>query len=197
MKLRESGMPDEGFWESLFDVPLVLDALGIVPGLGDVAEMGCGFGTFSIPVAKRASGVLFTFDIDPSMVVRTTKRAKTTGLTNIICRERDVMEDGFGLPQGSVDAVLLFNIMHCELPERLLRHASEVVREKGHVLVIHWRSDVRTPRGPDLTIRPDPEQIIAWAHANGNLLVNGAPLDLPPWHYGVSLTRVADCAEED
>lgn len=190
MKLRDSGMPEEGYWESLFDVPLILDALGITSRLRDVAEMGCGFGTFSIPVAERIFGVLFTFDIDPAMVIRTAERAKAAGLTNIVCRERDVMEEGFGLPQGSVDAVLLFNILHCESPETLLRHASQVVREGGHVLVIHWRFDARTPRGPDLTIRPHPDQIIACAHAIGKLNMNGAPIDLPPWHYGLRLGRV-------
>ena len=29
MKLRDSGMPDEDYWETLFDVTLVLDRLGI------------------------------------------------------------------------------------------------------------------------------------------------------------------------
>ena len=28
MKLRESGMPEEAFWETLLDVPLILDRLG-------------------------------------------------------------------------------------------------------------------------------------------------------------------------
>ncbi len=188
-------MPDEGYWESLFDVPLILDALGITSRLRDVAEMGCGFGTFTIPIAERISGKLFTFDIEPEMVLRTAERAKTAGLTNIVCRERDVLDGGFGLPEGSVDAVLLFNILHCESPETLLKHASHVVREGGHVLVIHWCFDARTPRGPDLAIRPRPEEIIAWAQANRDLRVNGAPIDLPPWHYGLKLTRLAEPVE--
>jgi hypothetical protein len=29
MRLRDSGMPDESYWETLFDVPLILNALGI------------------------------------------------------------------------------------------------------------------------------------------------------------------------
>jgi hypothetical protein len=29
MKIRDSGMPEEAYWESLFDVPLVLARLGI------------------------------------------------------------------------------------------------------------------------------------------------------------------------
>lgn len=190
-------MPDEGYWESLFDVPRILDALDITSDLVDVAELGCGFGTFSIPVAERISGELFTFDIEPAMALRTNERAKTAGLTNIVCRECDVLEEGFGLPEGSVDAVLLFNILHCESPETLLKHASHVVREGGHVLVIHWRFDARTPRGPDLAIRPHPEQIIAWAQANGELRVNGGPIDLPPWHFGLRLTKLVGDVENN
>ena len=183
-------MPEEAYWESLFDVPLILDALGISSRLGDVVELGCGFGTFSLSVAERISGNLFTFDIDPAMVVRTAERANSMGLTNLVCSERDVLDDGFGLPPGSVDAVLLFNILHCEAPETLFRHAAQVVRAGGHVFVIHWRFDARTPRGPDLSIRPHPEQIIAWANADRRLQMAGAPIDLPPWHYGLRLTKL-------
>jgi hypothetical protein len=79
VKLRDSGMPEEGYWESLFDVPLILNALGITSDLGDVAEMGCGFGTFSVPVAQRIRGTLFTFDIDPAMVVCDSPGVSDTG----------------------------------------------------------------------------------------------------------------------
>ena len=68
MKVRESGMPEEAYWESLFDVPLILDRLGIDARLRDVVEFGCGYGTFTIPVARRISGTLRTFDIDQAMV---------------------------------------------------------------------------------------------------------------------------------
>jgi len=58
MKLRDSGMPDEAFWETLFDVDLILDRLEIDKRLGDVLEMGCGYGTFTLPVARRISGLV-------------------------------------------------------------------------------------------------------------------------------------------
>ncbi len=192
MKLRDSGMPDERYWESLFDVSAILDALEITSELADVAEMGCGFGTFSIPIAQRISGTLFTCDIDPAMVARTAERAQAAGLRNVDCRQSDIMEQGFDLSAGSVDAVLLFNILHCELPEILLRQAAYVVRKGGFVLVIHWRHDDRTPRGPDLAIRPRPQQVIAWAHQFSALEVIGRPIDLPPWHYGLRLTKIKE-----
>jgi len=183
-------MPEEDYWETLFDVPLVMEALGIDSRLSDVAEFGCGFGTFTIPVAQRISGRLFAFDIDPCMIARTKERATAANLNNVVLWERDVMESGFGLPDASVDAVLLFNILHCESPERLLGHASRVVRLRGQVLVTHWQHDARTPRGPDLSIRPRPEQIVAWALDTRELRADQGIINLPPWHYGLKFARI-------
>lgn len=182
MKLRDSGMPEEVYWESLFDVPLVLARLGIDRSLGDVAELGCGYGTFSIPIARAIRGTVHTFDIEPAMVARTIERSVELPAGKIVCQVRDVMEDGFGI--RGVDAALVFNLLHCDEPVRLLRHAADAVRPRGHVLVIHWRYGA-TPRGPSLEIRPRPEQIVAWAQKTGRLEVEGDAIDLPPWHYGL------------
>ena len=183
MKIRDSGMPDEAYWETLFDVPLILSRLGI-NGLHDVAELGCGYGTFSIPIARAISGTLYTFDIDPEMVARTKARADKLP---IVCEARDVMESGFG---AHTDAVLLFNILHCERPIELLRHAANALRADGQVLVIHWRYD-NTPRGPSMEIRPQPRQIIAWGREAG-LQPIGDVIDLPPWHFGIRLALLSN-----
>jgi SAM-dependent methyltransferase len=170
-------MPEEAYWESLFDSPLVVSRLGI-ERFHDVAELGCGYGTFSIPVAQAIRGTLYTFDIELAMVTRTIERGE--GL-RIVAEVRDVMRDGFDV---QVDAVLLFNILHCEQPVRLLEHAHAALKAGGEILVIHWRHDVATPRGPSLDIRPRPEQIVAWASEAG-LTAVGDTIDLPPWHYGL------------
>ncbi len=181
MKIRESGMPDEAFWEALFDVPLILSELGI-DRFHDVAELGCGYGTFSIPVAQAISGTLYTFDVDPAMVGRTVERGAGLRIVSDVC---DVMERGFGV---SVDVVLLFNILHCEQPVTLLHHARNALRKGGEVLVIHWRRDIVTPRGPALKIRPEADQIVNWALETGLQKV-GPTIDLPPWHYGMRFSR--------
>jgi SAM-dependent methyltransferase len=177
MRIRDSGMPEEEYWESLFDVLLVLSRLGI-ERFHDIAELGCGYGTFSLPVARAIGGTLYTFDIEPEMVARTVERGD--GL-RIVAEVRDVMEHGFGV---AVDAVLLFNILHCEEPVPLLRHAHNALRAGGEVLVIHWRDDIATPRGPSPLIRPSPAQIVEWASTAGLTLI-GDTIDLPPWHYGL------------
>ncbi len=188
MKIRDSGMPPQDYWETLFDVPRILDAFGFGPATRDVAELGCGYGTFTLPLARRISGTVHALDIDAAMVAVTTDRATTAGLANVQAEVRDVLTGGFGRPAGSCDAALLFNILHAGEPVALLRAARDVVRPGGLVAVIHWRSDIATPRGPALAIRPQPEQIATWATEAG-LTADGPSLDLPPWHFGLKLRR--------
>jgi SAM-dependent methyltransferase len=179
MKIRDSGMPEEAYWETLFDVPLILQRLGIAR-FRDVAELGCGYGTFSVPIAEAISGTLHTFDVDAAMLARTQERA--AGF-NVACSKRDVVAQGFGV---TADAVLLFNILHCEQPVALLRQAAAALNPGGEVLVIHWRYG-ETPRGPSLDIRPRPEQIVAWA-SEASLAPCEDVIGLPPWHYGLRFT---------
>jgi len=191
MKIRESGMPAQTYWETLLDVPLILDAFGFTASTGDVAELGCGYGTFTLPLAQRIRGTVHTLDLDPAMVALTTARASAASLPNVLASVRDILLDGFGLPSASCDAALLFNILHAEEPVALLRAARDIVRPGGFVAVIHWRSDLPTPRGPSLAIRPTPAQIVTWATAAGGLAAPPAsPLNLPPWHYGLALRRI-------
>lgn len=182
-------MPQQDYWETLFDVPRILDAFGFCADTGDVAELGCGYGTFTVPLAARIRGAVYTLDLAPTMVLATQARAKAAGLTNVQARMRDVLADGFGVVSSSCDACLLFNILHCEEPVALLHAARETVRPGGLLAVIHWRSDVPTPRGPSLAIRPRAEQITTWAEAAGGLRVAGPALVLPPWHFGLKLRR--------
>lgn len=189
MKLRESGMPEEAYWETLFDVELILDRLGIDHHFRDVVELGCGYGTFTLPVAQRVGGVVRSLDIEPEMVARTRQRAVKAKLANVVCEGRDVFDEGFGVSDESQDACLLFNILHCEDPIRLLAEGARVVRSGGKVLVIHWRYDPATPRGPSMEIRPKPEQILKWAEQTGLLTAQGPVMALPPWHYGIRFRK--------
>ena len=54
MKIRESGMPEREMWENFFDPVKTLATLGISSQTGDVAEFGCGYGTFTIAAARIA-----------------------------------------------------------------------------------------------------------------------------------------------
>ena len=118
------------------------------------------------------------------MVRSTAARAESFGLANVRTTQRDFVFDGTGLPDGSVGYAMLFNILHAEAPERLLREAHRVSQPGGKLGVIHWVHDAATPRGPDLSIRPRPEQCQAWVQqADFELLIPFVAL--PPYHYGL------------
>lgn len=197
MKLRQSGMPEESYWESLFDPGSILRSLHIGKELQDVVELGCGYGTFSLPVAPAISGTLSAFDMEAAMVERTRERARERGIANLRCEQRDVFQDGFDVAPQSQDACLLFNILHCENPIKVLRQAAGVITEQGTVLVIHWRHDQNTPRGPSLDIRPRPEDCLPWACKAGLRPAGNGVVDLPPYHYGLMLRKQGGAAGGD
>lgn len=189
MKTRESGMPNEASWDQFFDPWLILEKLGVTAKCEHVVEFGCGYGTFTIPTAKIISGVVFAFDIEPDMVATTQAKAEAEGLANVQVQLRDFVTDGTGLPDGQADYALLFNILHAERPELLIKEAHRVLRPGGHVAIIHWNRDPSTPRGPSMDIRPSPEQCRTWAEAVGFQSSETEHIDLPPYHYGLILRK--------
>jgi SAM-dependent methyltransferase len=180
-------MPQQDMWEGFFDPAKVLATLGIDQQTKDVAEFGCGYGTFTVPAAKLIEGKIYALDIDPDMVRLTAEKARATGLDNVRTDERDFMAEGSGLPDGSVDHVMLFNILHLEGPVVLLDEAWRILKDGGRVGIIHWNYDLTTPRGPSMDIRPRPEDCIAWARTAG--FIDPERFDLKPYHYGIVMTK--------
>lgn len=177
-------MPDEQRWETFFEPDLILSELGLDQSCRVAVDLGCGYGTFAIPAAQRINGTVFALDIDPQMVAICQTRADEAGLRNILCQQRDFVEAGTGLPDASVDFVMLFNILHAENPVDLLKEAARILVPGGKVAVIHWNYDPATPRGPSMAIRPRPEQCQTWIQAAGFALIRPL-IDLLPYHYGM------------
>ena len=162
MKVRDSGMPAEDIWASFFNVELILSELQINSDINDLVEIGCGYGTFTIPSAKRIKGKLYGFDIEEGMLDIVNQKIKKESIVNVILEHRDVLIQTTGLADNSIDYVMLFNILHHESPNDFLNEAFRILKPNGKVGILHWRSDVETPRGPHLTIRPKPDQILQW-----------------------------------
>lgn len=188
MKIRDSGMPDSKTWESFFEPSQILRRLAFSSITDHVADLGCGYGTFSVAAAQLTSGLVHAFDIDQDMIAATGTRASSLGLSNVLPIERDFVADGTGLPDGSVGYAMLFNILHAQEAVSLLREAFRILRPEGVLAVIHWVHDARTPRGPDLSIRPRPEQCSTWA-AEVGYVSGGSSISLPPYHYGLVLRK--------
>lgn len=184
MKTRESGMPDEKMWETFFDPDFILDHLGVSNVVGNIVDVACGYGTFTIPAARRTQGTVYAIDIDAGMIKVTREKVEQSGLKNIIVVQRDFVTEGTGLADSSCEHVLLFNLLHAKESPEIITEAKRILIPGGHVSVIHWIYDSKTPRGPSLEIRPKPEQIQAILKQSGFKL-QGSVILLPPWHYGL------------
>ncbi len=188
MKVIDSGMPQEAYWDSLFDIPGIVEWLNVERTVDDIVEIGCGYGTFTVPVAKQARGNVLAFDIDPEMLDIARGNIQHAGLRNVQLVERDILERGTGLDPDSVGMVLLFNILHFHERRIVLEEMSRTLKPGGIAAIIHWRKDVATPRGPSVQMRPDLPIVLS---AIGGLDLH--PVDngkiLEPYHWGIQLVK--------
>ena len=189
MKVRDSGMPDENRWNDFFDIELILSELEINEQTYDLVEIGCGYGTFTIPSAKLIKGKLYSFDIEKEMLDCVKQKLINEQIDNVILEERDILTQTTGLADNSIDYVMLFNIMHHDSPEDFLIEAYRILKPKGKIGIMHWRSDILTPRGPDLSIRPTPDQLLQLIDKR-KFNIDKKPFVIKPYHYGLVISKL-------
>ena len=186
MKYRESGMPPEKIWNTFFSPIDVLKKMDITQMTGMVMDIGCGYGTFLLPIAELSRSRVIGIDIDPEMIEICRNKITAQNAAKIELIQGDISSDDTPLEiqkyKGEIDYIALFNMLHCEEPARLFKHVYELLKKGGKAGVIHWVYD-RTPRGPSMDIRPEPQIIMEWAGKAGFVLKR--QVELPPFHYGL------------
>ena len=191
MKVFDSGMPEEAYWNSLFDTPAIVDWMDLESVTDPIAEIGCGYGTFTVPMARRTSQTIHAIDIEPTMIETASRNVRQAGVLNVVFHCRDVLDTGTGLPSGVMGLVLLFNILHSAERAQILREASRMLKKGGRIAIIHWRKDVPTPRGPGVDSRPDRQAIVDCIKGLG-LRIRMEGMVLPPYHWGMQLDKAVD-----
>lgn len=188
MKVNDSGMPDEAYWNSLFNIDLIVDWLDLSSISGPIVEIGCGYGTFTVPIAKKIKSKLISFDIEPEMIASTRANLSKSGLENVELICRDVIENKTGIENGIAGMVLMFNILH--FPERriLLEEANRILQKSGILAIIHWRKDIPTPRGPNVELRPDQKTILTSVKELSLRQTDQVKI-LEPFHWGMKLIK--------
>ena len=191
MKGRESGMPEESSWHSFFDADCIVQKLECAREKREnIVEFGSGYGTFTLPVAKRTSGLVHALDIEPDLIAMVQHKAAEAHISNIRAQLCDFVKEGSGLPAESQDHGMIYNLLHIEEPVRLLKEAYRVLKPGGAVSIIHWKVDPATPRGPSMSIRPRPEQCRSWAEEAGFMFMRDQDLsECCRHHFGLLLKR--------
>ena len=177
-------MPDQAMWESFFCPSATLQKMGLNRYRHKVVDFGCGYGTFSIPVAQITKGVVYAVDIDDGFISVCERKAKEAGLHTVICEQRDFILNGVSLADDTVDYAMLFNILHAENPVSILQEAYRVLLPFGKAGVIHWNYDRTTPRRSSMNIRPCQNSARRGLSKAGFESIQPY-INLPPYHYGI------------
>ena len=108
----------------------ILKEVGIKPGF-HVLDYGCGPGSYIIPLAELVgeSGKIYALDIHPLAIQRVQDIASKKQLANV---ETILSDCQTGLPDNTLDAVLLYDAFH-ELsdPDGVLQELHRVLKPDG------------------------------------------------------------------
>ncbi|MFC1913731.1 class I SAM-dependent methyltransferase [Chloroflexota bacterium] len=118
------------FRDSLFPRKHILQEVDIKPG-DKVLDYGCGPGSYTIVVAQSVgeSGRVYALDINPLAVQSVQNIVAKRKLTNVETIHSDCAT---GLPDESMDVVLLYDILHdLTEPEAVLAELHRVLKKEG------------------------------------------------------------------
>lgn len=108
----------------------ILREAGIQPGFR-VLDYGCGPGSYIIPLAELVgeSGKIYALDIHPLAIHKVQNIASRKRLANV---ETILSDCQTGLPDNSLDVVLLYDIFHqLKDPDVILKELDRVLKPEG------------------------------------------------------------------
>lgn len=167
----------------------IAESFGINPGM-KIAHFGCGHGFFTLPMAKIAGndGSVYAIDVLDSAIEAVKSRAKIEGVFNVECLKGDLeTKNGSGLPDTSVDMVLLANILY-QTPKKIevMKEAGRVLIKEGTLVIIDWLED--SFFGPARETRISKETSKRLAEAEGFRLIR--EFSAGEFHYGIVMAKM-------
>jgi len=131
-----------------------------------VADVGCGPGYFTLPLAKfLINGKVFALDTSDEMIEACQKRVDDARMGNV-----DVLKCGeydFPLEANSVDGLFIaFVVHHPEDRVRFLSAVKESLRPGGWCFVMEWHKH-ETESGPPQERRITPDELAQFAKESG------------------------------
>ncbi|PPD58010.1 class I SAM-dependent methyltransferase [Dehalogenimonas etheniformans] len=139
-------------------IPELLTEIGGVKVMTDCVDLGCGTGTFTLPMAEIVGrwGKVYAVDDSQEMldILKSRKPPK-----NVMPVKADFTETG--LVDGIAEFCLAAFILHeTKQPEKLLAETYRLLKPGGRLLVMEWRAEFDSP-GPSQKIRVTVEKMSA------------------------------------
>jgi ubiquinone/menaquinone biosynthesis C-methylase UbiE len=168
------------------DCKTLLRVLNIQPGQ-TVADLGCGNGFYTLPIAKRVGpkGKVLAVEIQPEMLDLLAERAEIESVTNYVPILGTLANPK--LPKGEVDIALLVDVYHeFSNPEEMLAAIRKSLKPHGRMVQVEFRAE-----DPNVPIKPEHKmskaQILKEILANGFKLVD--QFDGLPWQHVMFFER--------
>ncbi|MCI0799518.1 MAG: class I SAM-dependent methyltransferase [Chloroflexi bacterium] len=146
--------------------PLVIMSFCPINIHDTVADIGCGPGFFTLPLAKvLVNGKLYALDIDDEMLAACREKITQARMGNVEILKCGEFE--FPLEPASVDgAFLAFVVQASPDKPRFLREIRELIRPRGWCTVLEWYRK-ETEYGPPLERRIEPDELVKVAETAG------------------------------
>lgn len=181
-------MPDKDWWHALWPNPeAVLHTVGMDSGM-EVVDLCCGDGHFTRPMCQVVyPGKTRALDLDAKLLAEAGQVCQDC--PNFIPVRADALELCRYISEP-VDFIFIANTFH-GVPDKtaLSKAAYAALKPGGRFAVINWHRLPREetpvlgqPRGPDMALRMEPEDVRALVEAAGFKLEK--VVEVKPYHYG-------------
>lgn len=128
------------------------------------ADIGCGTGFFTIPLAREAQQV-YALDIRAEMLGDLTESLVPLEIHNVKVIQSE--ENHFPIEDQMIDGVLTSLVLHeVDQPIEFFRELNRILQSDGRLVVIEW-AKVSTQIGPPLEHRLSIQQLDDWALSTG------------------------------
>lgn len=153
---------------------------------GDLLDVGCGIGYFTIPVAKfLKNNKVIGIDIMPQIIEIAKEKAE--GVNNI---EFKISEEYFfPVENNSMKYILISNVIHeVEDKARYLDEVKRILKEDGYFLIIDWDKK-EMKMGPPIHERISKDEIIDLCIKIGFRLTE--TVDVSANQYGLKMQKAS------
>ena len=131
-----------------------------------IADIGCGPGYFTLPLAKfLVNGKVFAFDTSDEMVEACQSRMVKARMGNVEVLKCEEYE--FPVPAASMDGLFIaFVVHHPSDRERFLTAAKNIMKPGGWCFILEWHRK-ETESGPPQQARITPDELREMAQNSG------------------------------
>ncbi len=162
----------------------IVKRIGIEKGTV-VADLACGPGFFTIPIAAKvgSKGNVYAVDSNPGMLVHLRNNIRKSGIAAGVIKAIEANVSDTGIPSMSVDTAFFANILHdVEDKSAFLKEIKRIVKRDSIIIDIDWHKS-QSEHGPPMELRLTERAARSILSQNGLKVVR--KIDTGPFHYGL------------